>query len=172
MTTIAFDGRYVAADGRCTNGNMIVGKAHRKLWLIKAIVRGKEEEVVLAGAGAFEDLTVIKNWLEQGGDFFSQDPEATVPEIKPESVEGFIVTQSGEVFSWESGLVALEQEVPAMGGSGGIFAVSAMLCGKSAPDAIKVAMELDIATGGKILCFDTKTWQFVDPDTLEPHQVA
>lgn len=170
MTTLAFDGRYIAADGRCTAGSMIVGKKARKLHLITGIVRGEETEMVLAGAGSFEGITIIKNWLEGGGDFFSDDPESAIPMVKEDSVEGFVVTKTGEHFAWESSLVPLDQEVPVMGGSGGPFAMAAMKAGKNAVGAIHVAMELDIASGGEVSCFDTLTWQFIDPnDTLEIH---
>jgi ATP-dependent protease HslVU (ClpYQ) peptidase subunit len=170
MTTLAFDGRYIAADGRCTSGSMIVGKNAKKLILIHGIVRGEETEMVLAGAGSFEGITIIKNWLESGGDFFSQDPEATIPDVKECGVEGFVVTKAGELFGWEPGLVPLDQEVPAMGGSGGPFAMAAMVAGKNAVGAVHVAMELDIGSGGQVTCFDTHAWAFIDPnDTLEIH---
>lgn len=170
MTTLAFDGRYIAADGRCTAGSMIVGKKAKKLHLIKGIVRGEETEMVLAGAGSFEGITIVKNWLESGGDFFSQDPESTIPEVKEESIEGFVVTKSGELFAWEHGLVAMDQEVPTMGGSGGVFAMAAMHSGKNAVGAVHVAMDLDIGSGGEVTCFDTLAWKFIDPnDTLEIH---
>lgn len=167
MTTLAFDGRYLAADGRCTNGSMIVGKKAKKLHLIKGVLRGEEVEMVLAGAGSFEGITIIKNWLAAGGDFYSDDPEGTIPQVKEESVEGFVVSKNGELFAFESGLVALDQESPAMGGSGGVFAMAAMLAGKSAVGAVHVAMELDIGSGGEVTCFDTQTWQFVDPGSLK-----
>ena len=170
MTTIVFDGRYIAADGRCTNGSMIVGKRAKKLHLVRGLVRGQEEEMVLAGAGNFEGLTLVLNWLEQGGDFFSKDPESTIPAVKDGEIEGFVVTKSGECFAFESGLVGLEQEVPAMGGSGGVFAMAAMLAGKNAVGAVHVAMQLDIGSGGEVSCFDTQKWAFIDPnDTLEIH---
>lgn len=166
MTTLAYDGRYIAADGRCTVGNMITGKRAQKLYLIKGIVRGVEDEILLAGAGSFEQLTIIKNWLEQGGDFFGTDPESLVPEVKPESSEGFFALKSGGFYTWETGLVPMEQEAPAMGGSGGAFAFAGMVGGMNAVEAVYLAIEIDIASGGQVTCFDTEAWDWVDPAVL------
>jgi hypothetical protein len=163
MTTLAFDGRYAAADGRATCGNMITGKQAKKLFLINGVLNGEETEYLFMGAGSFAMLTVVQNWLEQGNDLFSQDPDLTIPELQPESFEGMIVTRNKEVFDLEDTLVPMPAESPSAGGSGCPFALTAMNCGQNAVQAVYTAIGMDIGSGGQVTAFDTEAWEFVLP---------
>lgn len=158
MTTVAYDGRFLAADGRSTIGNLISGKAVKKIFPMTIIANGAEVQGVLAGAGSFQTLTIVKNHLERNDLFESE----LIPEIDPGSFQGLLVLETGEVYDLEDKLVPLPAEIPAAVGSGTDYAMAAMVVGKSAVAAVEVACELDVYSGGKISVFDTETWAFVD----------
>lgn len=158
MTTVAYDGRFLAADGRSTIGNLISGKAVKKIFPLTIIANGAEVQGVLAGAGSFQTLTIVKNHLERNDLFESE----LIPEIDPGSFQGLLVLETGEVYDLEDKLVPLPAEIPVAVGSGTDYAMAAMVVGKSAVAAVEVACELDVYSGGKISVFDTETWAFVD----------
>lgn len=163
MTTLAFDGRYAAVDGRSTCSNIITAKSIKKLFLIKGVINGEETEFLYMGAGSYAMVNMVKNWLEQGNDPFSQDPEQTVPEIEADSWEGMIITKDQEAFDFETSMIPMMAEAPCGGGSGFTFALTAMHLGQNAVQAVYTAMELDCGSGGKVTAFDTETWQFIQP---------
>lgn len=161
MTTIAFDGRFLAADGRATAGGMITNKNTQKIFPMKMVANGLEVNGVLAGAGSFEAICLIKKHLETY-DLFDAE---FVPELEPESAGVLVILETGEVYILEHKLVPMTQEVPCSIGSGSPYAQAAMVVGKSAPAAVEVAKELDCFSGGKVRVFDVMTWNFVG-DTI------
>lgn len=162
MTTVAYDGRFLAADGRSTIGNLISGKAVKKIFPLTIIANGAEVQGVLAGAGSFQTLTIVKNHLERNDLFESELIPELIPELDPGSFQGLLVLETGEVYDLEDKLVPLPAEIPVAVGSGTNYAMAAMVVGKSAVAAVEVACELDVYSGGKISVFDTETWAFVD----------
>lgn len=161
MTTIAFDGRFLASDGRATAGGMITGKQVQKIFPLNLIANGTNVRGVFAGAGCFETLMLVKNHLE-ANDLFESE---LVPEIEPESFGGLVVLETGEVYCLEQKLVPMPHEVPCSIGSGSPFAMAAMVSGKAAPAAVDVAKDLDCYSGGKTQVFDLYTWSFLDLKT-------
>ncbi|SUE95774.1 proteasome subunit beta [Ectopseudomonas mendocina] len=158
MTTVAYDGRFLAADGRSTLGNLISGKAVKKIFQLLTCANGVQVQAVLAGAGSFQTVNIVKSHLERNDLFESE----LIPEIEPGSFQGLLVLETGEVYDLEDKLVPLPAEIPVAIGSGTDYAMAAMVMGKSAPAAVEVACELDVYSGGKIAVFDTETWAFVD----------
>lgn len=158
MTTIAFDGRLLAADGRATAGGMITNKYAQKIFPIKMLANGLEVNGVVAGAGSFEAICMIKKHLETY-DLFDAE---LIPELEPESAGALVILETGEVYILEHKLVPMVQEVPCSIGSGSPYAMAAMVAGKSAPAAVEVAKELDCYSGGLVRVFDIYTWSFVD----------
>lgn len=157
MTTIAFDGRYLAADGRATAGGMITSRSTQKIFPILFTVNGAEVKGVMAGAGSFESLMMAKRHLQEFDLFDS--------EVTPDIDEGtglLVVLETGELYLLEHNLVPLPQESPCSIGSGSPFALATMVIGKSASEAVEVAKELDCYSGGNVTVFDTKTWKFID----------
>lgn len=161
MTTLAFDGRYAAADGRATCGNTITGRQAKKLFLIEGKLGGEDAQFLYMGAGSWSMVQLVKKWLSEGGDILSSDPEQAFPQV--EDFEGMVITRDGEVFELEATMVALPSEVPVAGGSGFPFAITAMNLGQNAVQAVYTAMEMDIGSGGKVTAFDIETWQFIEP---------
>lgn len=157
MTTVAYDGRFLAADGRSTAGGMVTGKNVQKLFMLDLTANGTVVRGVFGGAGCFEVLLLVKQYLENN-DLFEAE---LVPEIEPETFQGLIVLETGEVYGLEHKLVPMPQETPCSIGSGSPFALAAMASGKSASAAIEVAKQLDCYSGGNTRVFDTVGWNFV-----------
>ena len=162
MTTIAFDGRYISTDGRATAGNMIIGKVAKKLFEFEGTVGGVKRRVVFAGAGLYESINLVQGWLEGGGDVMSIDKDDEFPSIEKETFQGILISDDGQHIALEDGLIGMLSESPMIAGSGGPFAVAAMMCGKRADEAVKIACEIDTGSGGKIVCFDTQEWKWVE----------
>lgn len=157
MTTIAFDGRFLASDGRATAGGMITNKNTQKIFPIKMSANGLEVNGLLAGAGSFEAICLIKKHLETY-DLFDAE---LIPELGPEYADALVILETGEVYTLERKLVPMTQEVPCSIGSGSPYAMAAMIAGKSAPAAVEVAKELDCYSGGLVRVFDVLAWDFV-----------
>lgn len=149
-------------------GMAITGRSIQKIWEFEAVLRGQPTRVVFGGAGRFETIQLIKEWLEQGHDPFNCfDTEQIVPEVDGKDFEGMLVTQGGQVFDLEDALIPLEAEAPKYMGSGGMFAAAFLDSGLNGIEAIRRTMNLDAGTGGQVRAFDTVEWRWVDPDTLK-----
>lgn len=158
MTTIAYDGHYIAADGRASQGNLIVGKRTPKLFPLTITRNGVPSDAVLAGAGSYQTLVTVAKHLAESD---AESPEM-IPDIDQGEFQGLLVIRdSGEVFCLEDRLILTPAEVPTALGSGMDYALTAMALDKNAEEAVHVACELDCFSGGDIAVFDTRTWQFV-----------
>ncbi len=134
MTTVATDGKSIAADGLASVMDRVTNTASVK---IRRLSDGR-----LAGyAGTVEDGLRFFAWLESGG---------KAPKLDS-SFQGLVLHSGGEVHYWagpceDSG----PQMAPAAIGSGGDIAIGAMLAGKSPAKAVAIAAQRCIHTGGKI----------------------
>lgn len=167
MTTIAFDGRYLAADGRMTCGNIINGSKTKKLFPLTATLHGVQQEIVFFGAGGFATINSVVEWLKQGNDPYSFDPDQVRPVCEQGEVDFGYITQDGQVHTMEFELMPYDGEVPWSGGSGFPFAIMAMRMGMNAVQATYEAMKHDSGSGGTVTCFDVDEWKWVeDVDSL------
>ena len=150
MTTIAFDGGIIAADSRAVSGGLISNDRVEKI-----IVKG---EVVFAIAGTFCMFRPLINWFVAGGDI------ATVPTGGSEDNDctSFIAYSGGRCLQYNPKLPYPDIIHPPFAwGTGREVALGAMLAGKSAVEAVKIAATLDPGTGGAI--------RFVNLSNLEKH---
>jgi ATP-dependent protease HslVU (ClpYQ) peptidase subunit len=143
MTTVVWDGKILAADGRITGGSTIVEDDSQKIHKIKGMFRG-EHMLAYGYAGCASDGVLIREWLEDGA----------IEDDYPEDLETHLIMITNknayETFDGALGkLMCMNIKKSAMG-SGGDFALSAMLLGMNAVDAVKHACKLDIYSGGKI----------------------
>lgn len=133
MTTIATDGRTMAADGLTNAGGMITSESAQKMWAL-------QDGRIVGCSGPTSDWPMFLEWLQRGGD-------------SPKLDEGFaaIVIQAGALirvyyndctFAEFAGHYAI--------GTGDRFAITAMDLGRDPSAAIEVAAKRDIYTGGKI----------------------
>jgi len=126
MTTIAWDGKSLAADTRCTTGGMP--------WQTTKAVRLKDGRL-FAASGAGEDCEAVRTWLEGGEKPTPKDFVA-------------ILIENGECIRMEDKLVKMRVESPFHAvGSGRDYAIAAMHYGKTAREAIELAALYDIYTG-------------------------
>lgn len=160
MTTIAYDGRYVVADGRSTVGNLVTGKKARKIWVIDLTINGLTEKAIFAGAGSYQSINMVRSHLERE-DFLMAE---VVPELEPGSFSGMVVLQDGRCYVLEDRLVPMEQEYPTALGSGTDYAMAAMALGKSAVEAVRVACDLDVYSGGELMVVDIDSLRFIDEE--------
>lgn len=171
MTTIAFDGRYLAADGRMTRSDIIVSANVKKIRLISAIIRGERKEVAIFGAGSWNGIFTIMEWMKEN-DPFDIDPELMRPHF-PGQEDGChphqdvaFVTEDGELYCLDGQCRPAPYEAPFAEGSGFPFAQMGLELGQNAVQAIRSAIKMDTNSGGEITCFDTQEWAWIDPNTL------
>lgn len=140
MTTIAYDGYDLAADSQVTSGNEKVTGVQK---IHEIQIKGKTYWIGLSGTTKyFKDVIA---WTRRG----CTKPE---PKVNGEvdgmliSYEGcvMILVDDGENISWD------EWHKPVAIGSGGQFAIGAMLAGKSAKQAVNIAAKVDTLTGGPV----------------------
>lgn len=153
MTTVAFDGKLLAADGLCTMGNTIQGRNTQKVFPVLINWGGEQMPALFAGAGSMEMVWIIKEYLEREN---LLDPECRVGMEKGE-FEGILVLADGRAFMLEDTLTPFPAEVPAAIGSGAVFAQTAMTLGKNAAQAVEVASQMDIYSGGTIMVYDVES---------------
>lgn len=144
MTTIAFDGKTLAADSLVTYDGMRVGKSEK----IVKVIGG-----MLGSAGNSEDVTAAEAWFNAGR-----------PEQRPilTSYIGIFIPDDGSVpqeYNERLVQMALPTNSPWVAGTGKCFAMAAMLAGKTAPEAVEIAIKLDIYSGGpvRVYCPPTAT---------------
>jgi hypothetical protein len=130
MTTLAWDGVTLATDSLLSSSNINFG-------VVSKIVK-LEDGRYLASAGDYSLIPDIVIWLN-GGD---------KPEIIPDTVYmGVLITPDKQVFEISKELKIFPCCTPWAGGSGEVIALTAMLCGKTAEEAVKLACKLDLYSG-------------------------
>lgn len=130
MTTIAWDGKTLAADTRGTAGGMP--------WQTIKASRLKDGRLY-GGSGALEDVEAVRTWLETGGD-------------KP-AVKDFvaILIEDGQCFRLEDKLIKMPVKSPFHAiGSGRDYAIAAMHLGKTAREAVELACLYDVYTAAPV----------------------
>lgn len=145
MTTIAYDGRYIASDGRETWGNMICDD--------------RIDKSITTSLGVFFLAGVAADCNR-----FAKDYMVGVKTEIDSSTVGFLFSNNecytvgiADGVFWDY----LQTGNPFTVGSGEQYAIAAMDHGKSAIDAVKYAITRDCKSGGKITCYDTHTSKFI-----------
>ena len=142
MTTIAWDGRYLAADTRET-WDKSIPTFSRKIEIL-------DPEVIMAYCGSSYVYSHIK-------DFFLGRTTKLAKEAKASEA---IVIVKGKPYNWQGteldGLVQIYSPPHAIG-SGWKYAWAYMRLGYSAMDAINMTSQMDIWTNDVVDYYDTKT---------------
>ena len=131
MSTVAYDGKSLAADKQCcatykTRARKVFRLADGRLF---------------GGAGVFEQVLAVRAWLNEGGE-------------KPERLDdfaGILVDLNGTAYRLEERLIRdrILERCHAVG-SGAPFAITAMALGKTAREAVRIAAGFDPRTGGGV----------------------
>lgn len=137
MTTICWDGRYLAADRRHRTGEQ---------WHFEGckFITSERAGVWYTSTGTSAVVEAWAAWADAGA-----DPYGMLPRNDLEGYQGGLIRLSGD------GVHMLDYRVPYWTwagnswawGSGADFALAAMACGKNAMEAVDVAAKLDPATG-------------------------
>lgn len=137
MSTVAWDGKVMAADSQCTMGDS-------KCLDIQKIYRIKD--MIVGFSGGWNAITRVRGWIEDGMD----------PDDRPETngdVDCLLVIPGRTVMiliDVDDKPVFVENihNLAAIGTGGGI-ALGAMMAGANAEKAVDLAKEVDLYSGGK-----------------------
>lgn len=146
MTTIATDGRTIAADGRTAIGWMVSGTSERK------IVVGVNEDglpALFAVAGVMTMIGPLMKWVAGGRE--GEPPKCTGGD-DPWTM--LIIDASGIRRIDAGAPYPYFVPAPAAIGSGRDFAITALDLGKSPREAVEMACKRDVWSGGEILVID------------------
>ena len=140
MTTIAYDGKRLVADGKMTLSGSIVSTTFKKLTRLK-------DGRMMAFTGTPVHQAPFAKWL---------NGEAEKAPTGDFSI--MLVELDGSLKIYEDGEYYLDAVAPYACGSGGLIARVAMLCGKDAQEAVEIASAIDIYSGGQICSMALKTF--------------
>lgn len=139
MTTIATDGKTVAADGRIT-ADFIDSDEAIKIVEIRGEIVGTRGDCDLGEA--------YLDWVSAGSD---PDHKPDVPEEwDADFFEALHVSRLGVFYVGGRNFAKIKMEAPMAIGSGGVLARTAMRLGKTPKEAVEFAITLDPHSGGKI----------------------
>lgn len=140
MTSIAFDGEYIAADSLCSCNGVVVDDNYNKIHTFKEEIKFKGEKILcIVLSGELNHITGLVDLIREGQTKF--DDGEYIAYIVTENA-CYRVEDEGRWYKDTAKRWAL--------GSGKEFALSAMVMGKSAKEAVKHACKLDVYSGGKI----------------------
>lgn len=146
MTTMAYDGRYIAIDSRITCGSWISTDDFDK-------TVETDEWVVFWTGDLDKKEDFILAFLNNGK--VNEPAKTSLFAFNKKSEKLF------DVFSQECVILKSPITFKDSRGSGSSHAITAMDFGAGAIDAVKAAMKRCNCTGGTIRCFDTKTKKFI-----------
>ena len=159
MTTIATDGKTVAADGRETRGWEITNNNAVKLRVGRNPHGGR---AIYACTGEFSVFEAAIEWAQNGarpGDVPKADEDWSL--IVVDTVAGVISYDSKSPFP-------SRHNVPCAFGNGRDFARAAMMCGKTPAEAVEIAIQCDASSGGTIMVLDiAESLEFVQKIAAE-----
>jgi hypothetical protein len=137
MTTVATDGKAMAADG------MSGTETGRVLTLQRNKLTRLPDGSIFGAAGRNSDRQKVVTWLQEGeGD--------KLPRLSDEFA-GLRLMPGGEVLYYDPDLLPTTIDAPAAIGSGGELAVGAMLAGAKPSRAVEIAILRDNLSGGQIV---------------------
>lgn len=140
MTTIAWDGKTLAADRRISADGQEVFHARKLVDVGGAWV---------AVAGPVGLCRSFERWIRAMAP--EAMPAALARAFADNEVEALVVdSASGDACIYSGSDLPTTVEGSAATGSGWQFAKAAMVLGRSAPDAVRLAMRLDGGSGGEV----------------------
>lgn len=167
MTTIAYDGKRIAADRLRNNGESLAPLPMEKIWTMSIC----GDRLVVAGAGNPTAVMAIARTfaahIDSARKHHALMPEPTLP--KDSSASCLIVdVETGRVFHVDS--AACSNEVtgtPYACGSGREYALGAMAAGASADDAVRIASAFCPYTGNGIRSIELEELHLPNIEWLE-----
>lgn len=127
MTTIAVNRAMMAGDSLCDDGGMRT-KGQK--------VFESADGCILGFAGSFAQGIRFVEWYE--------DEEGAPPNCDEVSI--LILDRKGKITLWDGHPTPIKEKFYAIG-TGAQAAMSAMMCGKTPQEAVKIACKIDMNTG-------------------------
>ena len=145
MTTVAFDGRVMAADTGVGYPYIDEVRIAKVRWV---------DEALLGFAG---DMMLIERFIE----WYVGDRK-DLAELGP-SNDGLSVlaAEEGRILYWDEHGRCVQQEAPCAIGSGAMLAMGAMLTGATAAEAVEIALRLDPHTNGEVRSISLRDFSVV-----------
>lgn len=140
MTTIAVKNGIMAYDSRISDGDSHIG------FMNKGRKTGK---YLIATCGSVEEGEMFMDWLAAGG----ADADKKLYGLDKDlgNFTALCVNKKGETIFYEHRLYPYSIDAPFYAiGSGSAYALGAMAAGKSAAEAVRIAAQFDLATGGTV----------------------
>ena len=149
MTTIVWDGKTLAADGRCTKGQMLMSDNITKVHTPEGCYLNDSPVIAFAYAGDADMRDVIYAWLYAG---------CPLPAEVFEDCEftSFVITKDTAWIIHGAMNAPLELTWPGAEGSGSPFAMGALALGKNAKQCVSVGCSVDVNSGGQGLYIDCR----------------
>jgi len=150
MTTIAYDGRIIAADGLRLWGSDIVSTSEQKIRPLYIGEPSSKRLYALAGyAGLTSAFPAIELWYLEGAQF------GAAPKVEIEGWDALFVGKGRSAELATSAMQGVVRIAPPIAiGAGGELAIGAMLAGASAYDAVQLICERTNHSGGKVWAYD------------------
>lgn len=134
MTTIATDGKVLAADRQVSDGSLICSPATK-------IARLANGAVVGVAGGAF-NLMAFLEWFNGG--------RKETLQLHSDDFEALVLTAAGQVVCYDRHGRTLIQAPPVAIGTGAQIAIGAMEAGATAQEAVEIACRRDAWTSGPV----------------------
>lgn len=154
MTTIAYDGHAMVADTLATDSWGMKEVVRDKIWANARLLVGAAGEY---GAihrwmvGHLNDGTSIGHLLQSGYPSYNKDSDDPAIIV--------VARNTGAVYRHVAGVFARVSRPFHAVGSGRDYALAAMHLGRDAVEAVRVAAEFDVNTGGVLLKIPVKSTQ-------------
>lgn len=148
MTTIAFDGNTLASDSQSSAGNLVISMREKKIFTGDGWSVNGKPVIAVACAGDCGIEEELFNVMTVGLDFmtdFSPHIDFTALLVTGKD-ESYVIWKEKD----STRAPIMFQRGPIAIGSGDVIATTAMHLGKTAVEAVQVAIELDKSTGGTV----------------------
>ena len=150
MTVIAWDGKQLAADRRISFGNLSGGRVK-----IFRLLDHNLKHILVGACGSSSDSQDFLHWISAGQKI--EDWPTHLKE-KDNTFSAMVIDKDKQIYLYEASPhpTVIEQPFWAIG-SGRDFAITAMHCGKSAYEAVEIAVIYDVYCGNGIDCLEFKS---------------
>ncbi|HHR6050820.1 TPA: hypothetical protein ACS7Z1_000059 [Providencia alcalifaciens] len=152
MTTIAWDGKTLASDSQSQVGNMIVSKNEQKIFPATSewSINGYPVKAIAIAGDSAATYEII-NHLQKGLLFDSEFSQITDFNLIAVIRADFAFVVSKNKDDTRAYICDVFEEFAI--GSGDAYAMAAMKSGKTAKEAVEVAISLDVYSGGIVQGF-------------------
>lgn len=150
MTVIAWDGKQLAADRRISFGNLSGGRV-----IIFRLLDHNLKHILVGACGSSSGSQDFLHWISAGRKL--EDWPTHLKE-KDNTFSAMVIEKDKRISLYEASPYPsiLEQPFWAIG-SGRDFAIAAMHCGKSAYEAVEIAIIYDVYCGNGIDCLELRS---------------